>query len=593
MIFGRHINRYYIRYGLILLLGLLALVTVDYMQLIVPNLFQMVVNGINQGFVMVDGVKADFDMDFLISKICMPMVVIIISIVTGRFIWRICFFGSAIKVETDLRNRMFDNARNLSREYYQVNKVGNMMSLFTNDLDTVQDCYGSGILMFCDALFMGILAVTKMWKMNGFLAFLSLIPMIFLLASSTLVGWYMMKKWDYRQKCFSDLTDFAQESFSGIAVIKAFVKEAKELMAFQKLNKENEKANVAYTKASVLLKILVSSFVESVVCVILGYGGYLVYTGEFNAGQLVEFIGYFNAIVWPIMAVAELVDMTSRGKASLNRISELLDAKSAVADREGVKDLENAKGQIEFRDLTFTYPDGESPALSDISLKINAGESVGIVGKTGAGKTTLVDLILRIYNVPKGTLFIDGQDVNDLSIKSVRDACAYVPQDNFLFSDTISNNISFGAEGASQENIEKYAKMADIHDDISAFGKGYNTVLGERGVTVSGGQKQRISIARALIRNSPVLILDDSVSAVDTKTEEIILENLASSRKNKTTLMIAHRISTISKLDKIVYIADGKIEAVGNHDSLYESCADYRKMVDLQRLEEEGGVQNA
>ena len=389
------------------------------------------------------------------------------------------------------------------------------------------------------------------------------------------------------------MSDFAQENFSGIAVIKAFVKELKELIAFRKLNKENEGVNVEYTRISVLLEVLVTFFVESVVCVILGYGGFLVYKGNFNAGQLVEYIGYFETIVWPIMAISMLIEKTSRGKASLNRITELLDAPIDVADRDGVPDLESPKGGIEFRGLTFRYPDGEFDVLKDISFTVAPGESVGIVGKTGAGKTALVDLLLRTYNVPDGTLFVDGKDVNRVSIRSVRQACAYVPQDNFLFSDTIAHNIAFGVDEASPEDIERAARLADVRDNIVDFKDGYETVLGERGVTVSGGQKQRISIARALLKDAPILILDDSVSAVDTRTEKIILDNLKKSRAGKTTLLIAHRISTVEGLDKIVFLEDGRVEAVGPHDQLYASCPEYRRMVDLQKLEDEVGGGNA
>ena len=592
MIFGRHINRYYLRYAWLLLLGLGSLVMVDYLQLEIPQLYQMVVNGVSSGCVTVEGVTYPFDMAFLLDRICMPMVGIILCVVAGRFAWRACFFGAAIRVETDLRNRMFDNARHLSREYYQVNKVGSLMSLFTNDLDTVQECYGWGIMMFCDAVLMGALAVSKMWRMDPVLTTFSLIPMAFLLASATVVGRYMMKKWDIRQEAFSRLSDFSQESFSGIAVIKAFVREAAELMAFRKLNEENEKANMDHTKASVLMRVLVTMFVESVICVILGYGGYLVYQDKFNAGQLVEFIGYFNSIVWPIMAVSELIDMSSRGKASLERISELLDAKADVVDRPGVRELENIRGDIEFRNLSFRYPDGEFDALEDVSFVIRAGENVGLVGKTGSGKTTLVDLILRTYNVPDGTLFIDGQDVNDVSIRSVRAGCAYVPQDNFLFSDTIENNIAFGVDNFDRTSISDAARLADVDANVREFQLGYDTVLGERGVTVSGGQKQRISIARALMKDAPILILDDSVSAVDTRTEKTILENLRATRGGKTTILIAHRISTIEGMDKILFIDEGRLAAVGSHMELYKTNAAYRRMVDLQRLEEEGAKNN-
>jgi len=339
----------------------------------------------------------------------------------------------------------------------------------------------------------------------------------------------------------------------------------------------------------VVLRILVTLFVESVICIILGYGGYLVYLKKFNAGQLMEFIGYFTAIVWPVMAVSELIDMTSRGKASLERISQLLDAKQDVVDAETAEPLKNVQGNITVQNLTFRYPNGEYDALENISFEIRAGEQVGLVGKTGTGKTTLVDLLLRLYNVPDGKIFIDGQDINAVTLQSLRNAVAYVPQDGFLFSDTIANNIGFGVEDWDPAQIARAAELADVDSNIREFKDGYETVLGEWGVTVSGGQKQRIAIARALLRNAPILILDDSVSAVDTATEQKILENLAAQRQGKTTILIAHRISTIEKMDKILFLEDGKMTAVGTHEQLYENCASYRKMVQLQQLESEGG----
>ena len=594
MIFGKYINRYYLKNAPVLLLGLLALLMVDYIQLLIPQFYRLVINGVNLGQVVVNGQTLPFTKEVLLQHICLPMIWIVVLMVIGRFLWRICFFGSAVQVAANLRERMFDHSRQLSQQYYQVNKVGNLMSLYTNDIDTIQECFGDGILMFFDALVLGLMALYKMWRMDYKLTLLALIPALIMFGIGTVMGTAMTKRWEERQQAFSDLSDFAQENFSGIAVIKAFVKELKELMAFRKLNKQNEEINVIYTKIATLLEVLVTLFVESVICVILGYGGYLVYQGRFNAGQLVEYIGYFEAIVWPIMAISMLIEKTSRGKASLNRITELLDAPIDVADRPGVQELQNPQGSVEFRHLTFRYPDGEYDVLQDISFTIHPGESVGIVGKTGAGKTALVDLLLRTYNVPDDTLFVDGKDVNTLSIHSVRAACAYVPQDNFLFSDTIAHNIGFGVDDASPEMIDHAASLADVRDNIVDFKDGYETVLGERGVTVSGGQKQRISIARALLKNAPILILDDSVSAVDTRTEKIILDNLKSSRANKTTLLIAHRISTVERLDKIIFLDDGKIEAVGPHDELYTSCPKYRRMVDLQRLEDEaGGDDNA
>lgn len=594
MIFGKHINRYYLKYAPQLLLGIAALIFVDYFQLILPELYRIVVNGMNGEAVEIDGQMVPFTMDILLDKVCLTAVVVIVVMVVGRFLWRVCFFGAAVRVETQLRNRMFDHCKDLSRDYFQINKVGNLMSLFTNDLDTVQECFGDGVLMFCDALFLGLLAFVKMWRMDVLLTALALIPLALLLVIGTFVGKSMTRKWEVRQQAFSNLSDFSQESFSGIAVIKAFVKELLELKAFRKLNKQNEEANVEYTRISTLLNILITLLVESVICVILGYGGYLVYQGRFNAGQLVEYIVYFTSIIWPVMAIAMLIEKTSRGKASLNRITELLDAEITVKDREGVEGLTDIRGEIEFRHLSFCYPDGESDALHDVSFTIHAGESVGVVGRTGSGKTILVDLILRMYNVKDGSLFIDGHDVNTVSIRSVREGCSYVPQDNFLFSDTISHNISFGVDGADETLVERAAKLSDVHDNIMDFQAGYETVLGERGVTVSGGQKQRISIARALLKNAPILILDDSVSAVDTRTEKVILDNLQKERAGKTTILIAHRISTVEGMDKIIFMDEGRVVAVGSHAKLYETCEEYHKMVELQRLEDEiGGGENA
>ena len=594
MIFGKHINRYYFKYAHMLLFGVLALFLVDFLQLKIPEFYGMVVDGLRYGEVQnAAGETVAFDIQYLVNDICGPMLYIILAMVFCRFLWRICFFGAGIKVETDLRSRMFNHSKHLSQQFYHKNKVGNMMSYYTNDLETVQECFGDGALMFFDALLLGGIAVVKMIIMNPFLTLLTLIPMAFLLTVGTLVGQYMTKKWEARQEAFSALSDFAQENFSGIAVIKAFVKEFSELWAFRKLNKDNEKANIEFTRISVLLHICVTLFVESVICVILGYGGYLVYlhsidpTQGFSAGQLLTFIGYFNSIVWPVMAVSQLIEMGSRGKASLKRVSELLDTPIDVKDREGVKDVESVRGDIEFKSLTFRYPDADYDSLSDVSFTIKAGENVGIIGKTGSGKTTIVDILLRIYNIPDGKVFVDGVDVNKISIASLRQNCSYVPQDNFLFSDTIEHNIAFGAENYDISEVEHFASLSDVHGNISEFQDGYKTVLGERGVTVSGGQKQRISIARALMKKASILILDDSVSAVDTETERTIINNLRETRKGKTTILIAHRVSTVEKMDKIIFVDDGKILAVGSHEELLKTSKDYRTTVELQKLDEE------
>ena len=587
MVFGKHINRYYLKYALFLIIGLVALLMVDIAQLKVPEFYRIVVNGVNDGVVEIDGVLHEFDLYLFLDEVCKPLLIVILMMVLGRFAWRVCFFTVGIRVTTDLRRRMFDHAKDLSLQYYQVNKVGNMMSLFTNDLETVEEGFSWGILTACDAFVLGGMAVYQMYRMNPTLTLLSMIPMVFLLAGALVLGKYMSKKWETRQEAFSSLSDFAQENFSGIAVVKAFVKEAKELLAFRKLNRENEEANVTYTRYSTMMHICVTLFLESVICVILGYGGYLAYHGQFNAGELVEFIGYFNAVIWPIMAISELIDMSSRGRASVKRISELLNAGQDVCDRADVEDLPVTRGEIRFDNLTFTYPDGDIPALSNISFHIPAGAHVGVIGRTGCGKTTLVDLILRTYAVPDGTIFVDGHDVNAIPIRNVRAAAAYVPQDNFLFSDTIANNISFGVEETDYDEVRKAAILSDVDDNIQQFTDGYQTILGERGVTVSGGQKQRISIARAMMKDAPILILDDSVSAVDTRTERVILDNLHESRAGRTTILIAHRVSTIQGMDLILFMEDGTLQDAGTHEELYARCEAYHQMVELQRLEDE------
>lgn len=587
MLIHKRFNHYYIKYGFSLLVGILALLIVDYGQLKVPELYRMIINGMNTGVVELRGNIVPFDLNFLLDEICRPLLIVVVFICAGRCLWRICFYGAAIKVEKDVRSRMFDKAKDLSQQFYHVNKVGDLMSLFTNDVDTIQDCFGNGVLIFFDAVVLGVMAFVKMLRMSGTLTALSMLPMILLFAMALLIGKKMSATWDKRQEAFSSLSDFSQESFSGIAVIKAFTKELKELLAFKKLNKDNEKINIKFTRISTLMNILFIFFVESVICVIMGYGGYLVYTKQFDAGEMMEFVSYFTSIIWPIEAISMLIDMSARASASAKRVDKFLGAEPDVKDKEGISAAPFvSKGRIEFRHLSFTYPLSEREVLSNVSFTINEGENVGLIGRTGAGKTTIVDLIARTYNIPEGMLFVDGKDVNDIPIKELRKNIAYVPQDNFLFSDTIAANIAFSRPSDEDRTaVKEAASFAGVDENIEEFPEKYNTILGERGVTVSGGQKQRISIARALMKDAPILILDDSVSAVDTKTEKVILDNLRATRKGKTTILIAHRISTIENMDKIIFIDEGHVVDAGSHTELLERCEEYAGMVKMQALE--------
>ena len=585
MVFGKRLNKYYLKYAWLFIIGIVTLIVIDYAQLQIPKIYRLLLTGINTGFID-EARTISFDTGVVLNDVCLPMMIIILAMLIGRFLWRVCFFGASVRTEKNLRAEMFDHARKLTQEFYSRNKVGGLMSLFTHDLSTVEECFGWGVMMFFDALFLGVMAIYDMFVVHPYLALLCMIPLVLLLIVGSILNRYLTDKWEIREQAFSDISDFAQESFTGLAVIKAFVKEAKELLAFGKLNLANEEANVSFTRLAVALRVSLTLFVESVIGVIIGAGGYFVYSGSITAEEIVEFIGYFSAVIWPIMAVAEMIDMHSRGKASLKRITEFLEAEVNVTDREGAVDAGALSGEIEFKNLTFSYEEGGREVLKDISFEIKAGENVGIIGKIGSGKTTLMDLITRTYNVKDGTLFLDGKDVNDLTIESVRKNIAYVPQDNFLFSDTIAENIAFATDNYTDEEVRRAAVMACVYGDINDFPDKFYTVLGERGVTVSGGQKQRISIARALMKNAPIRMLDDSVSAVDTETEKTILKNLRETRRGKTTVIIAHRISTVENLDRIMFLKEGRIEAYGTHSELIATCPEYARLVELQKLED-------
>lgn len=583
MIFGKNVNRYYFKYGFYFLVGIIALLFVDYYQLEIPKIFGQIIDGLDEKTLT----------KLQLVEFMKDMVIIALVMLFGRFLWRICIFGNGIRIETDLRDRMFKHSEKLSQRFYQLNKTGALMTYYTNDLNAIHNAFGNGTVMLVDTVFLGYFAFMRMWKLDHILTLICLIPLLLIALSSYIIGNYMRKKFRQRQDSYADLSDFTQESFSGISVIKAFVKEGKELLAFTKKNQDYRQKNLEFVKASTILNILIGALVGSVNLIILAYGGYLVANGTLiggnvlTIGQLLEFIQLFGSLTWPMMAIGRLIDLRSQASASLKRVNGLLDQNVEIKDGDDIIQGHQIEGKITFNHLNFHYPDTQKLVLHDITFTINKGESVGIVGRTGSGKTTLVDLLLRLYNLEENQLLLDDVDIMKLPLKDVREAIAYVPQDNFLFSDTIKNNIGFYSKEINEEEIVEAAKNADVDENISAFSLGYDTILGERGVTVSGGQKQRISIARALIKDAQILILDDSVSAVDTKTEEKILHNLRQIRKGKTTILIAHRISTIQSLDKIILIDEGKIVGVGTHDELLQNNALYQSMVLLQKLEDE------
>jgi ATP-binding cassette, subfamily B, multidrug efflux pump len=586
MIFGQTINKYYKKYFFRFFIGVLALIMVNYAQLEIPRLTGELIDG------LADGTYGQPELLRLISLIA----IVGVLITAGRFFWRIGIIGAARRIDYDIRNEMFKKSLILSNDFYSNHKVGGLMAHFINDTQAVRMAIGPGMIMFVDAVFLGSLVLIRMYALSSSLTLLVVIPLSTIAVAGTILGNKMRKRFKTAQKAFEELSDFTQESFSGIAVVKAFVKEGIELREFLKTNQNTKDKNIAYVRLATILQIIVQSVVSLVFILIIIFGAQLILSTEasanpFTVGGLVAFSSYFGLLVWPIMAVTMIIRTRSQGKASLERIDEILYAPVDVYDADDVVEIDTLKGDITFKHLDFQYPDGDELALKNINMDIKAGETVGILGRTGSGKTSIVDLLLRIYNVKRGQLFIDGIDIMQIPLKTLRENFGYVPQDGFLFSDTIKNNITLGLHHDPDiQKVEDVAMMSDVHDNIITFKDGYETIIGERGVTLSGGQKQRVSIARALMKNAPILILDDAVSAVDTATEEKILNNLKKMRQGMTTIMIAHRISTVKYADKIVLIDEGEVIATGDHATLLKTSELYKKMVQQQSLAQDKEV---
>lgn len=590
MLFGKYINKYYLKYSWLFLLGIIGLVAVDVFQLFIPEYLGKLVD-------LFDGSAID---KAALKEIILGVIVVALVMFFGRIMWRLSIFNASQRIEADLRHNMFLKAERLSQRYYHENKVGTVMAWFTTDLETIEEFFGWGSVMLVDAMFLSVLALYKMFTLDWVLSCILLIPLVLIVVWGMLVEKFMALKWEQRQTEFDKLYDFSQESFTGIRVIKAFVKETQQLHAFAKIAKRNKDANIELVKVSVIFDAIIEIIISAIMALILGLGGYFVYkysigapvvifghTVDMSAGGLIMFVGYFDTLVWPMIALGQVVSMRSRSKASLKRITNFLDQEEEIHNPENAYVLADVKGDVTFSDFSFAYPNTDADVLKNVSVDIKAGESVGVVGKIGSGKTTLVNTLLRLYNIDKGKVFIDGHDVMDCDIQSVRDAIGYVPQDNFLFSDKVKNNIAFSCETLDMDKVYEAAKFADVHSNIQDFTEGYDTISGERGVTLSGGQKQRISIARAYIKDAPIMILDDSVSAVDVKTEETILANIRNQRKGKTTIVIASRVSTVSHLDKILVLNNGEVEAFDTPQRLAQISPTYNKMVYLQKLERE------
>lgn len=597
MLFHRYLKSFYLRYAPLYLLGVAALIAVNYAQLYIPEYLGRLVDlctAAAQGGTRLT--VAD------IGDLLLGVLLVAVILFVGRSIWRLSIFNASGRTEAGLRRLMFEKSERLSPRYYHENKVGGVMAWFTSDLSTVEEYLGWGTVMSVDAVFLSILTVWRMIRLDWVMTLFLLLPLLLIVLWGALVEKYMALKWDARQQAFDRLYDFSQESFTGLAVIKAFVKETQELHAFARVARRNRDENISFVRVSVLFDVIISVIIGVCMAALLALGGYFVWrltggtpavifghTMDLTAGGVVTFIGYFDTLIWPMMAMGQIVSMRSRFRASMRRITRFLDEEEELRDAPGAAPLTDVQGGIAVRHLTFAYPSTGDDALSDVSFTVAPGETVGIVGRVGCGKTTLVSLLLRLWNVPEGTVLFDGQDIMRATAASVREAVAYVPQDQFLFSDTIRGNIALAKPDATDEEIRAAARFADVDDNITAFRDGYDTVLGERGVTLSGGQKQRVAMARAALKNAPIMIFDDSVSAVDMATEERILSHIREERRGKTTLIVASRVSTVAGADRILVLRDGRVEAFDTPARLSETSETYRTMVRLQALEREAG----
>ncbi len=571
---GHYARRYWLKY----LIGIAALTVVDWVNARVPALSGELIDGLN-GTMAMDGVQS----------IVFRLLLMGLAIALGRFGWRYFLFGAARSIERDLRGDLFGHLETLSMRYFNEHKTGDLMAHFTNDLGAVRQLMGMTIITAFDATVMLVLVLYRMVvNVSPRLTLIAVIPLVLIIIGDIFFGRAMHRRFLQKQEAFSELSDQVQESISGIRVIKAFVQEKLELAAFAKTNLKNKEKNLAVVNLVSVAMPLLDLVVGISMLLTLLLGGRMAIYGEITVGQFVAFNSYVGMLVWPMIAVGEAVSSISQGLASMKRIRVILEEKPDIVD-EGDPSVTALHGGIELRGLTFSYPGADGhPALKDVSVTVKPGETLAIIGRTGSGKTTLVNLIERLWDTDSADMVrLDGRNLREIPLDVVHRDIAYVPQDNFLFSDTVENNILFGVESGTHAEVEAAARAACIHDNIMEFPEGYNTLVGERGVTISGGQKQRTSIARALMKNAPILILDDSLSAVDTDTEEEILRNLKEKRRGMTTLIIAHRISSIQHADHILVLEDGEMAEYGTHSELMALGGLYRSVYDKQQMEKQ------
>jgi len=557
-------------------IGIGSLIVVDIIQLYLPILVGNTIDGLK---------NTNYKTEDLIRQ-ALIILGIGVMLFGGRFLWRYFIFNSSRKIEYYLRNDLFSNLETLSLNYFNKNKTGDLMSYFTNDLGAVRQAIGPGFMMALDAIVLTIFVIYNMITyVNLQLTLISFIPLPVITIGALFFGKILQERFKEKQEAFSNLSDFSQESISGIRVLKAFVQETKEIKAFNEVNKNNMDKNIKLIKIFGVLFPLVEIIAGISFMITLFYGGYLAIINKITLGQFVAFNQYIGTLIWPMIASGWVINIISQGSASYKRIKEVLNTKTDIFDEPDLKSEKPLKGSVEIKNLSFKYENTNNYQLKDINLFIAAGKTLAIVGKTGSGKSTLVNILVRLYNPPFGTVFIDGKEIYSISLKDLRQFMGIVCQDNVLFSDTIKNNIGFGTAPLSEEDVIESSRLANVYNNIIEFPNKFNTIIGEKGITLSGGQRQRICIARTLITKPEILILDDSLSSVDTETESLIINNLKELRKNKTTIIVAHRLSTIQFADHILVLDEGKIVEYGTHEDLLAKNGIYHNIYTKQQIE--------